>query len=81
MKNKIIETGKKLDSKGFAPGISGNISVRTDRGLLISGSGKKLSELASIMDTYPQVLKNVRVRDKKEAREDAQVQEVNYEED
>ena len=26
------------------------------------------------MKTYPQVLKNVRVRDKKEAREDAQVQ-------
>lgn len=46
MKNKIIEIGKKLDLKGFASGISGNISVRTDRGLLISGSGKKLSELS-----------------------------------
>ena len=33
-----------------------------------------LSELLSEMKTYPQVLKNVRVRDKKEAREDAQVQ-------
>ena len=46
MKNKIIEIGKKLDLKGFAPGISGNISARTDRGFLISGSGKKLSELS-----------------------------------
>lgn len=45
MKNKIIEIGKKLDTKGFAPGISGNISIRTDNGLLISASGKKLSEL------------------------------------
>ena len=45
MKNKIIEIGKKLDLKGFAPGISGNISVRTKKGLLISASGKKLSEL------------------------------------
>lgn len=35
-----------------------------------------LSELLKDMQTYPQVLKNVRVRDKKEAREDAQVQEA-----
>ena len=35
-----------------------------------------LSELLKDMKTYPQVLKNVRVRDKKEAREDAQVQEA-----
>lgn len=33
-----------------------------------------LSELLKEMKTYPQVLKNVRVRDKKEAREDAEVQ-------
>jgi len=33
-----------------------------------------LSELIKEMKIYPQVLKNVRVRDKKEAREDAQVQ-------
>lgn len=35
-----------------------------------------LSELLKDMKTYPQVLKNVRVRDKKEAREDAKVQEA-----
>ncbi len=35
-----------------------------------------LSELLKDMKTYPQVLKNVRVRDKKEAREDAEVQEA-----
>ena len=33
-----------------------------------------LSELVKDMKIYPQVLKNVRVRDKKEAREDAEVQ-------
>lgn len=33
-----------------------------------------LSELLKDMKVYPQVLKNVRVRDKKEAREDAEVQ-------
>ena len=33
-----------------------------------------LSELLKEMKIYPQVLKNVRVRDKKEAREDAEVQ-------
>ena len=33
-----------------------------------------LSELVKEMKIYPQVLKNVRVRDKKEAREDAEVQ-------
>ena len=33
-----------------------------------------LSELLKDMKIYPQVLKNVRVRDKKEAREDAEVQ-------
>ena len=35
-----------------------------------------LSELLKDMKTYPQVLKNVRVRDKKEAREDVEVQEA-----
>ena len=35
-----------------------------------------LSELLKDMEIYPQVLKNVRVRDKKEAREDAEVQEA-----
>lgn len=35
-----------------------------------------LSELLKDMQTYPQVLKNVRVRDKKEAREDEAVQEA-----
>ncbi len=35
-----------------------------------------LSELLKDMQTYPQVLKNVRVKDKKEAREDAEVQEA-----
>ena len=35
---------------------------------------QSLSELLKEMKIYPQVLKNVRVRDKKEAREDAEVQ-------
>ena len=35
---------------------------------------QSLSELLKDMKIYPQVLKNVRVRDKKEAREDAEVQ-------
>lgn len=47
MKEKIIEIGKKLDLKGFAPGISGNISVRCEDAFYISASGKKLSELSN----------------------------------
>lgn len=37
------------------------------------GTGRKLSELAGEMKVYPQVLKNVRVKDKAAAREDADV--------
>jgi phosphoglucosamine mutase len=33
----------------------------------MKSSGKKLSELADIMQIYPQVLKNVRVKDKETA--------------
>ena len=37
---------------------------------------KKLSELAAPLTIYPQVLKNIRVTDKKKAQEDPAVQEA-----
>jgi phosphoglucosamine mutase len=40
---------------------------------LMTRSGKPLSELASVMSALPQVLKNVKVREKKDLDEIAEV--------
>ena len=45
MKQKIIDTGKFLGTKGFAPGLSGNISMRCDNGFIITASGSRLGDL------------------------------------
>lgn len=39
IKNKIIKYGDIVDSKGFSPGASGNISVRFDDKIIITASG------------------------------------------
>ena len=39
VKNKIIKYGDIIDSKGFSPGTSGNISARFGDKIIITGSG------------------------------------------
>ncbi|MBX5435815.1 MAG: phosphoglucosamine mutase [Alicyclobacillaceae bacterium] len=43
---------------------------------VVVGSGKSLAELASIMTRYPQLLENVRVRDKQAWRDNPRIQEA-----
>lgn len=45
MKQQIIYYGKRLGEKNMTPGTSGNISVRFDGNVLISGSGTCLADL------------------------------------
>ena len=44
-KKKIIETGKNLYNKNLTVGTSGNISIKTDNGILITASGTTLGNL------------------------------------
>ena len=44
-KKKIIETGKNLYNKNLTIGTSGNISIKTDNGILITASGTALGNL------------------------------------
>ena len=46
MKNEIIKYGDVIDSKGFSPGTSGNISCRFGDKILISSSGSSNGNLA-----------------------------------
>lgn len=45
IKNQIIKYGDIIDSKGFSPGTSGNISVRVDDKILITASGSSNGNL------------------------------------
>ena len=71
---KINVSGKKLDQKIYYhhSDYVGGMKETTLKVML--EKKQPLSELLKDMKIYPQVLKNVRVRDKKEAREDAEVQ-------
>lgn len=42
---KIIEIGKRLGVRNYTPGMSGNISVRTENGIYITASGTCLADL------------------------------------
>ncbi|MDD3012134.1 MAG: class II aldolase/adducin family protein [Candidatus Gastranaerophilales bacterium] len=44
-KREIAETGKHLYEKGFAPGASGNISIKLENNILITPSGFNLGEV------------------------------------
>lgn len=46
IKKEIIEIGKRLYSKDLTYGTSGNISVKTNKGILITTSGSALSDLS-----------------------------------
>ena len=45
-KKDILYWSKRLYQKGMSPATSGNISVRTDRGILISSSGVCLNDMS-----------------------------------
>ncbi len=45
LKEKIIETGKKLYFKNLTMGTSGNISIKTEEGIYITASGTELGNL------------------------------------
>jgi phosphoglucosamine mutase len=67
-------TGASLGGEQSGHVIFGNYNTTGDGPLsalmvikAMKSSGKKLSELADIMQIYPQVLKNVRVKDKETA--------------
>lgn len=59
-KKEIIKFGKRLGEKNMTPGTSGNISVRVDGNVLISGSGTCLADLSeeeiTLMDLDANVL-------------------------
>lgn len=59
-KKLIINTGKKLGEKNMSPATSGNISIRVDNNILITGSGTCLYELTEedivLMDTEGNVI-------------------------
>ena len=46
VKEKIIEIGKRLYSKNLTVGTSGNISIKTDKGIYITASGTALGNLS-----------------------------------
>ena len=45
IKKQIIKYGKKLGEKNMSPATSGNISVRTEDNIVITGSGTCLADL------------------------------------
>lgn len=45
IKNEIIKYGSIIDSKGFSPGTSGNMSVRHENGLVVTSSGSSNGNL------------------------------------
>lgn len=45
LKQKIVDTGKKLSDKGLSPGFSGNISAKFEDKILVTPSGLSLGEL------------------------------------
>ena len=47
IKKQIIKYGDIIDAKGFSPGTSGNISVRTEKGILITSSGSSNGSLCN----------------------------------
>lgn len=46
LKDEIIQIGKRLYDKDLTSGTSGNISVRTEKGIMITASGTSLADLS-----------------------------------
>lgn len=55
MRDEIVETGRSLFARGLSPGTSGNLSVRTDDGFLMTPTNSSLGTLdpdqLSVLDT------------------------------
>ena len=55
MRDEIVETGRSLFSRGLSPGTSGNLSVRTETGFLMTPTNSSLGTLdaarLSVLDT------------------------------
>ena len=55
MRDEIVETGRSLFARGLSPGTSGNLSVRTDAGFLMTPTNSSLGTLdpeqLSVLDT------------------------------
>lgn len=55
MRDEIVETGRSLFARGLSPGTSGNLSVRTDDGFLMTPTNASLGTLdpdqLSVLDT------------------------------
>src|SRR5690348_3317471 len=45
MRDEIVETGRMLYARGLSPGTSGNLSVRTDDGFLLTPTNSSLGAL------------------------------------
>jgi ribulose-5-phosphate 4-epimerase/fuculose-1-phosphate aldolase len=45
MRDEIVETGRRLYARGLSPGTSGNLSVRTDDGFLLTPTNSSLGSL------------------------------------
>lgn len=64
IKNEIIKYGDIIDSKGFSPGTSGNISVRYDDKIVITASGTSNGNLCyedlSVIDFNGEIVEGVK---------------------
>ena len=45
LRNELVATAKRMSALGLTPGMSGNVSVRSERGLLVTPSGMAYDEL------------------------------------
>lgn len=45
LRSELVATAKRMSALGLTPGMSGNVSVRTERGLLVTPSGMPYDEL------------------------------------
>jgi L-fuculose-phosphate aldolase len=45
LRSELVATAKRMSALGLTPGISGNVSVRSERGLLVTPSGMPYDEL------------------------------------
>jgi len=66
IKQLIVEIGKKLYEKGYAPGMSGNISFRQENKIFITGTGFCLGDLSetkvSVIDLDGNILDDTSAR-------------------
>ena len=47
LRDKLVSTAKKMSALGLTPGMSGNVSVRTSSGMLVTPSGMPYEDLVS----------------------------------